>query len=83
MHDLLERLKEGEDVDAPEIPDLSKLILREQVWAKLDHPSMFVHFGYDYYMYIGLKGENSDYVAFEQKINYLGLFAERVKSPYS
>lgn len=60
--------------------DFARLALREEPWGKLVVPGeAYVHFGYDYYMYIGvpLKCEQSIAIA-----NDLGLFIERFRSPY-
>ena len=55
---------------------LARLILREVLWCKLEHPQMFVHFGYDYYMYIGC-----DKIIDENR--YIeGMYIEPFKSPY-
>lgn len=41
---------------------------------------MFVHFGYDYYMYIGSSKELPQDL--RNKIENLGLFVENFESPY-
>jgi len=59
---------------------LSRLILRELIWGKLVFDKqMFVHFGYDYYMYIGLEKKPKQALNTAQE---LGLFTEKFKSPY-
>ena len=58
---------------------LSRLVLRENLWCKLQAKNMFVHFGYDYYMYIG-SNEPCQYAI--SKIQELGLFVEVYHSPY-
>jgi hypothetical protein len=60
--------------------DFARLVLREDAWGKLVVPGRaYVHFGYDYYMYIGVpsKCERSIAIAHD-----LGLFVERCRSPY-
>ena len=59
---------------------LSRLILREKIWGKLVfEKQIFVHFGYDYYMYIGLEKESKKAL---ERTQALGLFTEKFKSPY-
>ncbi len=62
-----------------EVPDLCRLILRGCTWVKMESRKMFVHFGYDYYMYIGLE-EQYEHVMGEVKNS--GLFFEEMESPY-
>jgi hypothetical protein len=60
--------------------DFARLALREEAWGKLVVPGKaYVHFGSDYYMYIGVpsKCERSIAIACDK-----GLFVERVRSPY-
>lgn len=54
--------------------------LREEFWCKLVSRNFFVHFGYDYYMYIGanIEEEHMSEIAREN-----GLFSELIQqSPY-
>ncbi len=37
-----------------EIADIARLVLRDHLWCKLTGDTAFVHFGWDYYMYIGV-----------------------------
>lgn len=58
---------------------IAKKVLREEMWCKLQNSNMFVHFGYDYYMYIG----SAEYPRLElDKIREMGLFVEEKNSPY-
>jgi len=76
----IESLKEGEIICYADIDFLVRLILREMVWCKLIvKQSMFVHFGYDYYMYIGSKEKLVNEI--EEMIR-LGLFPVEMQSPY-
>lgn len=80
MLNLLNKIKEEDIVDSKNIPDLCRLILREHIWCKLENmPDMFVHFGYDYYMYIGSLKE---WDSIRQDVTRLGLFIEDFDSPY-
>ena len=73
-------IKENDLLTPRQVIMASKLILREYFWCKLvSDNKMFVHFGYDYYMYIGssLKCE-----ATLQMIRDSGLYVESFHSPY-
>lgn len=70
----------GKSVSTQEIKELAKLTLRNVIWCKLSYKNkFFVHFGYDYYMYIGT---NMDSQNVRQKIEDTGLYVEEFKSPY-
>ena len=67
-------------VNHEEISEYVRLILRNIIWCKLKAlPKMELHFGHDYYMYIGSSKpcENSRFM-----IENNGLFIESFKSPY-
>ena len=53
--------------------------LREQCWLKITSEDFFIHFGYDYYMYIGsvLPSERVAKIAAKY-----GLYCEQHPSPY-
>lgn len=68
----------GRRVSKQEIRELAKLTLREAIWCKLGFRKDFsVHFGYDYYMYMGTKDDCGD-ARFE--IEKSGLFVEEYHS---
>ncbi|MGD6942822.1 hypothetical protein ACQCT6_12370 [Cytobacillus gottheilii] len=70
----------GKAVSKREIKELAKLTLRETIWCKLSSKKdIFVHFGYDYYMYIGTINDCPNP---RLKIENSGLFVEKYKSPY-
>ncbi|MFD1177721.1 hypothetical protein ACFQ3W_15625 [Paenibacillus puldeungensis] len=79
MVEMFTTIKNGDNIDVTNIPDLCKLILRDHLWGKLSTSSMFVHFGYDYYMYIGLQKECQLGL---NEIRESGLFVEAFTSPY-
>lgn len=63
-----------------EVLMIARSVLREDFWCKLEAENFFVHFGYDFYMYIGadIDDEKMCKIAEEN-----GLFAERInESPY-
>ena len=59
---------------------LIKYCLQEKCWAKLKAKNFFIHFGYDYYMYVGtgLPVELVNKIAKKH-----GLFCEIHRSPHS
>lgn len=73
-------IRENDLLSLEQVKMASKLILREYFWCKLiSKHKMFVHFGYDYYMYIGSRLECKDAL---QKIRESGLYVENFQSPY-
>lgn len=63
-----------------QIKRICRLILRELIWAKLEDPGQFfVHFGYDYNMYIGSQSPSTSAI---KRTRQLGLFVEARNSPY-
>lgn len=80
MIELFERLHEGTVLEIRDIEHLCRLVLREQLWCKLENDNiMFIHFGYDYYMYIGCLSKSEGVINLIKKI---GLFIEKFESPY-
>jgi hypothetical protein len=63
-----------------EILMVARGALREDFWCKIESKDFFVHFGYDYYMYIGADIEEEKMSEIARKN---GLFAEPIeRSPY-
>lgn len=80
MKRLYRRVRNDCYIDIYDIPDYAKMNLRAILWCRLENTEkMYVHFGYDYYMYIGsgIECENSI-----EKIRSSGLFVEAYTSPY-
>lgn len=69
----------GTILNLDELKKVLKGILRERYWAKLSTKNSFLHFGYDYYMYIGVPNEPKRAIKFAES---LGLFVEDFPSPY-
>lgn len=69
----------GRVVNLAEIERLARLSLRGAVWCKLERPGFYVHFGHDYYLYLGTAQASPAAVA---KAESLGLFVEDFVSPY-
>ncbi len=63
-----------------EIRQVITACLREQCWLKLTSKDFFIHFGYDYYMYIGssLSAESVT-----ETVTQHGLYCEQSPSPYN
>lgn len=76
---LFNSIRDGIVVNRYTVDDLVRLILRETIWGKLKAQNMYVHFGYDYYMYIGAVHPCLKTI---QKIKHMGLFVEKFDSPY-
>lgn len=66
--------------DVSEIRVIIASCLREQCWFKLTSKDFFIHFGYDYYMYIGSVLPTA---IVEETARKNGLFCERCPSPYN
>jgi hypothetical protein len=81
MIQLFDTAQEGDWIAQADIRDFCKLILRDKLWAKLKFSrKMFVHFGWDFYMYIGSSSACDAAIAAIEKS---GLFVESFKkSPY-
>ena len=58
---------------------VARLVLREAIWCKLESEKMYVHFGWDYYMYIGSNNFCKKQIT---DIEQSGLFVEKCPSPY-
>lgn len=66
-------------VELNDIIQISQDCLREKYWCRLQSKELFVHFGYDYYIYIGtaLPFDIMFKIVKEQ-----GLYIEKCNSPY-
>ena len=72
--------KKGQLIPKELVVAIARLALRENLWCKLEVVDMYVHFGYDYYMYIG---SNKPCDATVDKIEQSGLFVEPFVSPHA
>ena len=66
--------------NAQEIRQVITACLREQCWLKLVAKDFFIHFGYDYYMYVGSVLSEETVAVTATKY---GLFCEEHPSPYN
>jgi hypothetical protein len=81
MINLYATLQENDTLSLEEVQSLARLVLKEDLWCKLEKDNiMFVHVGYDYYMYIGSHTICEDAI---NKIRDRGLFVEEFISPYN
>ena len=72
---------EGMEVPGSNLPQLCRLILREIIWCRLEsNRKFYIHFGWDFYMYIGTSIWPDASVNFAKQ---QGLFVEEMESPYS
>jgi hypothetical protein len=65
--------------DAPVLADVVRRMLREEFWCRLESSACFLHFGWDYYMYVGVSNVCPRSRALAAAS---GLFVEEVVSPY-
>jgi hypothetical protein len=73
--------REGMQANGSDIPQLCRLILREIIWCRLEsNQNFYIHFGWDFYMYIGTSVWPDASVDFARQ---QGLFVEEMESPYS
>jgi hypothetical protein len=72
-------LQEGAVFDASSVGWICQAALREATWCRLVGEDSFIHFGYDFYMFVGCPKDCPRSV---QLARDLGLFAEEMESPY-
>ena len=73
-------VKPGADLNVAQCAEFARIALRERAWGRLVAPGRaYVHFGYDYYMYIGLPRKCADTL---DAVQQRGLFVEPFRSPY-
>jgi hypothetical protein len=78
VNELRGRLSTGARVAGADLDHAIRLNLRELAWCRLtDARRFFIHFGYDYYMYIGCELPEGNCPDMP-----LGVFVELFKSPY-
>ena len=54
-------------------------VLREEFWCRLEGPAGYLHFGWDFYMYVGVPYPCPKS---QELARGLGLFVEEYPSPY-
>jgi hypothetical protein len=80
MKEIYDKVRDGIYCPQGTIDGVARLVLREKLWCKFEARSMFVHFGYDYYMYIKSAQMCEKEV---EKIQEMGLYVEEQESPYN
>ena len=70
---------EGQKLQREELPRIVRCILREEAWCRLIGRDFFIHFGYEYYMYVGCELPVEAVSALAGKHR---LFCEEFRSPY-
>jgi hypothetical protein len=61
------------------IGEIIRRILREEIWCRLEGGEAFIHFGWDYYMYIGVPHPCPKARAWATELD---LYVEEFASPY-
>lgn len=61
------------------VANLIRLTLRNKIWCKLESKNSYLHFGYDYYMFIGV---DLPFEAVKKVCAEYNLFCEEFDSPY-
>lgn len=69
----------GRSVSREELPGLLRSIMREDCWCRLEGRDFFIHFGYEYYMYVGCSFTQE---GISQLATEYNLYAEPMISPY-
>lgn len=73
-------IKNEMDVSDKDLESICRLVLREVFWCRLVSDSDFyIHFGWDYYMYVGSSVWSEEAISFGRAQN---LFIEEMMSPY-
>lgn len=71
--------RDGQQIGRHELPLLLRDILHCDCWCRLTSADFFIHFGYDYYMYVGCSHTPEGITALVASFD---LFAEPMISPY-
>ncbi len=69
----------GQEVRLNDILQISQDCLREKYWCKLESKNFFIHFGYDYYLYVG---SSLTYENVKKITDCYNLHIEPIPSPY-
>ena len=70
---------QGANVPISDLREVVRRILREEFWCRLEGSRCYMHFGWDYYMYIAA---SRDCPAARARAHSMGLFVEEFESPY-
>lgn len=69
---------DGDSISPMDIGAIMTKVLREELWCRLDSDRGFIHFGWDYYMYVGVPSPCPKAQALATNA---GLFVEEMRSP--
>ena len=78
-NDRLNATIDGSILARADLISVCRSVLREEFWCKLEAAERFVHFGRDYYMYVGVVNSCENAIL---RTTGLGLFVEEFHSPY-
>jgi hypothetical protein len=70
---------DGSMLEEASLADVIRSLLREEFWCRLENEDCYLHFGWDYSMYVGVSVLCSKSCAFAASS---GLFVEEFESPY-
>ena len=70
---------EGAALSGPRLAEAVRGLLREYFWCRLEGGGCFLHFGWDYYLYVGVPSRCPQACLLASKS---GLFVEEFASPY-
>ncbi len=73
------RVRDGDAIEVARVGSLIRHVLREDCWCRLEGPHAFVHFGHDYYMFLGVPAACPES---RRVAGALGLFVDDVGSPF-
>ena len=71
--------REGDSLLLRDVEAIMTKVLREELWCRLEGDRGFIHFGWDYYMYVGVA---SVCPKAERLATKVGLFIEEMQSPH-
>jgi hypothetical protein len=70
---------EGSALGLEQLGPVIRLVLREKFWCRLEGPVSFLHFGWDYYLYVGVPYPCPES---QELAKQRGMFVEELPSPY-
>lgn len=74
-------IRDGQEIKVTQLGPYMRAIVQERFWGRLEGEGAFLHFGYDFYMYVGVPAACPDsLVAAARK---RGIFVESFTSPYN
>lgn len=70
---------DGDSLAGPRLEDAIRRLLRAEFWCRLEGDGCFLHFGHDFYLYVGVPSPCTQACLVASR---LGLFVEEFSSPY-